>query len=96
VLTIIVLLIQNEKKFEFDYAEISVKIYRTPKGLSAKVNLWGVAAWGFNNLERDFKTTLHEIIQKVIMYNVKGRKELLSAYEDRFHLLQGKRMWSQE
>ena len=95
-LTTIVLLIQNEKRFDFEHDEISIKIRHTTLGVSAKVVLWGHAAWGFNNLCSDFKATLHETIQKVLMYDVKGRKELLKDYEDRFHLLQGKRMWSEK
>lgn len=95
-LTIIVLLIQSEENFEFEYEEISIKVFRTSLGISAKVSLWGHAAWGFNGLVADFKNTLNEIIQKVLVYNVKGRKELLDAYEDRFHLLQRKRVWAKE
>ena len=89
-LTIIVLLIQNEERFEFEYEEISIRVSHTSEGLSAKVYLWGHAAWGFNNLVADFQATLSEIIQKVLTYNVKGRKELLKAYESKFHLMQGK------
>jgi hypothetical protein len=94
VLTIIVLLIQSEEIFEFDYEEISIKVVKTPNGVSAKVNLRGCAAWGFNNLVGDFKGLLSEIIQKITTYNVKGRRELLMAYENGFHLLRGKGLWS--
>lgn len=79
-LTIIVLLTQSEERFEFNYEEISIKVYGSPKGVSAQVSLWGVAAWGFNNLKSNFRIALNEIIQKTLMYKVRGRKELLRAY----------------
>ena len=85
-LTIIVLLTQSEENFEFEYEEISIKVSRTSLGISAKVNLLGHAAWGFNGLVADFKSTLTEIVQKVLMYNVQGRKELLKAYENLLEL----------
>ena len=92
-LTIITILLQ-EKIFRFEHEEISIQLVQTPSGISAKVNLRNIAIWGFNNYVGDFDNTLHEIVQKVLMSNVKGRKDLLCYYENRFHLLQRKRVWS--
>ena len=92
-LTIITTLLQ-EKKFEFEHEEISIRLVQTSSGLSAKVNLRNIAVWGFNNYMGDFDNTLNEIIQKILMFNIKGRKDLLHYYENRFHLLQRKGVWS--
>lgn len=92
-LTIITILLQ-EKKFEFEHEEISIRLVQTPCGLSAKVHLRHIAVWGFNNYVGDFDDTLNEIIQKVLMSNIKGRKDLLHYYENKVHLLQRKRVWS--
>lgn len=88
-LTIITLLLR-EKRFDFEHEEISIRMVQTPSGLSARISLRGAAAWGFNNYMGDFDDTLAEVIQKVLTYNVKGRKDLLNYYANGFHLLQRK------
>ena len=79
-LTIIVLLIQDEKIFEFNHKEIFVKVRGSSMEVSAKVNIRGVAAWGFNILGADFTDVLKETIRDILVYNARGSKELVSAY----------------
>lgn len=80
-LTIIALLLE-EKKFEFEYEDISFKMVQTSTGISARIFLRGATAWGFNAFMGDFQIILQQEIQKALMFNVKGRKKLLEYYYD--------------
>ena len=80
-LGVIVLLLQN-RRFDFEYKNIVVHIRQDYNGISAKVSLFGTAAWGYTKREGTFEGTVLEEVQKILYCNIPNKKQLLKYYKD--------------